>query len=53
MEFADIVFGVFGFITMFGIFAILRMFILLLARAFQKAGSGRNRASDGEKDHQK
>ncbi len=31
MEFADIVFGVTGYITMFGIFALVRMFILLIA----------------------
>ncbi len=31
MEFADIVFGVAGFFTMFGIFAILRMIVILMA----------------------
>ena len=36
MEFADIVFGVMGFITMFGIFAILRMIVLVIARLIRK-----------------
>ena len=53
MEFADIVFGVFGFITMFGIFAILRMFILMIAGAFRKSAERRKKASDGEKEYRK
>ncbi len=36
MEFADIVFGVMGFITMFGIFAILRAVVLVVARMRKK-----------------
>ncbi len=31
MDFADIVFGVAGFFTMFGIFAILRMIVMMIA----------------------
>lgn len=37
MEFADIVFGVAGFITLFGIFALIRMFFMLAAYIGRKA----------------
>ena len=36
MEFADIVFGVAGFFTMFGIFAILRMIVIIIAWLINK-----------------
>ena len=36
MEFADIVFGVVGFITLFGLFAIIRGFVMLIARLIRK-----------------
>ena len=43
MEFADIVFGIFGFITLFGIFALIRMLYMLAAyigrRVFEKKTS--------------
>ena len=36
MEFADIVYGVVGFLTVFGIFAIFRMIVLVIARIVRK-----------------
>ena len=36
MEFADIVFGVAGFLTLFGIFIIIRTFIMLVAWLIKK-----------------
>ena len=36
MEFADIVFGVMGFITIFGIFAIIRGIVMLIAWLMKK-----------------
>ncbi len=36
MEFADIVYGVVGFLTVFGIFAIFRMIVLVIAKIVKK-----------------
>lgn len=36
MEFADIVFGLLGFMAMFAVFAIIRMFVLLIIDVFKE-----------------
>lgn len=36
MEFADIVFGLLGFMAMFSVFAIIRMFVLLIIDVFKE-----------------
>ncbi len=43
MEFADIVFGVAGFLTMFGIFALIRMFVMLVVWLINKNKKDRGR----------
>ena len=43
MEFADIVFGVFGFITLFGIFALVRMLVMGVAWLVKRGKGNRQK----------
>ena len=45
MEFADIVFGVVGFLTMFAVFALFRGICMLIAGAIRK---GKDKGADGD-----